>query len=1523
MRSASVVSLAARWLAVFSLALGISWRWEAYGALARASASGLRFPQTPRFPGYQLSNVFENLAFTAPVAVVSPPGETNRLFVAERVGRVLVISNLAMPTKTLFLDLQGRTAQYNIESGLLGLAFHPGFATNGYFFVFRTALMPTIGYADVLTRYQVAKSSPNQVDIASETVVFAISDPSDEHNAGDLQFGPDGYLYVAMGDAGPFLASQANKQPIDEGLGAGILRLDVDNRFGSLPPNPLTGATLNYRVPPDNPFVGAQAYQGLALAPNKVRTEFFAVGLRNPWRMSFDRTTGRLFCGDVGSDQREEVNVVQKGANFGWPYFEGSLAMTPKPASIPGDFVFTPPVTSYGHGAKSDQGEAVVGGLVYRGARIAQLVGKYLFADNVRGHVWSLDYDPAAGTNQPFVRITGEPGISAFGVDPRDQEVLVANHLSGAILKLVYVPPEQASFPPTLADTGVFKDLSNLTPSAGMIGYDLNAPFWSDFALKTRWFGLIGLDNAIQFSPSGNWGFPTGAVWIKHFEMEMTNGVPASRRRLETRFVVKNAQGFYAGTYKWDANQANASLVPDQGLDELLIVRDGTLTRTQTWRYPSRAECSACHTAAGGYALGFRSTQLNRAHDYAGLSENQITALSNAGYFTQPVTDDLGSLRVLVAATNLDYPVEYRARSYLAANCSQCHQPGSRATLDVFWDGRFETPLAQTALIGNYVQPGDPAGSRILQKISTLVDMMPPVGSSVLNTNGINLMLEWISGYPQAPWTNTDIGAVQLPGSATISGGQLSVSGAGRDIWGQGDEFQFLYQGATNNLQLKARFVSQRGGSLLTKAGVMIRQSEAPDSSHAMVSRLGDGTLGFQRRVAKGASAKSSLVSGPDGPQWLKLTREGDLVRSMTSGDGTNWIDMGRDTIPMSPRVLVGLASSSRDPRSYNTAAFDSVELITADWAEPEDELTLSPPSRVTLSVDVPLGADFVRKVTFFAGTNRIVDVMGEPFEYPWVNRLAGDYQLVARITDWSGSEFFTPTRNIHFTEAASGAQAETVDNLTKGAWKAGYGREGAVVVGDSTNLPASVVWGVSQVFNVVWQAPSSDPRALSRASGTGAVAAAWVAPGEIDIDLALRDNAWHRVGFYCVDFDRAGRRQTLELRDAATGRLLASRDLTGFQDGVYVSWAARGHLNARITSGTAAGAVLSGLFIDASPNKPPSVVVVHPTQNQSFELPEEVVIDVATSDPDGVVRQVEFFANDVSLGVVTAPPYRWVWQNPLIGEYEIVARATDNFGEVVDSRPVDIELESPPGLALFLGTDDATQGRWRAHYGADGYDIPALATALPNYLGLSRSTSRTFIWQEPTSDPRAVQHVRDSLGIAACWVDGTGFTTHLSFADGQKHVLSGYFVDWDSVTRKEKIALYDDHSNALLDVRSLSDFHAGDVLSWLMQGRIRMEVTALQGNAVLSALLFDPEAAAQPNIRNISVGRAGDRLQITLSWLSVPNRNYRIQVATNIADGAWSDVDSVVGSTTFEARRILDVAPDQPRLFFRILAVP
>jgi len=344
----------------------------------------------------EIEVAFPGLPFTRPVDLQHAGDGTDRLFVVEQAGRIIVFANDASVTAlSTFLDIRDRVDDGGNEEGLLGLAFHPDFADNGFFFVDYTASNPD---RTVIARYQVDPNDANRADPNSEVVLLEIGQPFSNHNGGQVAFGPDGFLYIALGDGGSGGDPQGNGQNRRTLLGA-ILRIDVDNPSGG----------RAYGIPSDNPFAGNT---------DGFREEIYAYGLRNPWRFSFDRETGRLWAGDVGQGSYEEVDLIENGGNYGWDTMEGRHCF--EPSSGCNQEGLTLPVWEYGR----SQGVSITGGYVYRGTSVPELRGQYIYADFGSGRIWALDYDGQQAQNSELIDTSF--GIASFGVDQNNELYICA-----------------------------------------------------------------------------------------------------------------------------------------------------------------------------------------------------------------------------------------------------------------------------------------------------------------------------------------------------------------------------------------------------------------------------------------------------------------------------------------------------------------------------------------------------------------------------------------------------------------------------------------------------------------------------------------------------------------------------------------------------------------------------------------------------------------------------------------------------------------------------------------------------------------------------------------------------------------------------------------------------------------------------------------------------------------------------------------------------------------------------------------
>lgn len=321
--------------------------------------------------GVEVVPAFAHLTFKRPIVLTSAHDGSGRVFIASQLGTIRVFENDHSIRETkLFLDIRDQVVYKDKENeeGFLGLAFHPQYEQNGQLFVYYTTR--DAPHTSVISRFHVSADNPNRADPSSEEELLRILQPYWNHNGGTLEFGPDGYLYIALGDGGLANDPHNNGQNLGTLLGK-ILRLDVDRHDGSLP----------YAIPPDNPFRGQPEARG----------EIWAYGLRNVWRFSFDSKTGHCWAADVGQDTWEEIDLIERGGNYGWNLREGRhqfpIAQTDKGSGPRPDLI--EPILEYHH----DVGKSITGGCVYRGQQIPQLEGLYLYADYVTGQIWALDYD--------------------------------------------------------------------------------------------------------------------------------------------------------------------------------------------------------------------------------------------------------------------------------------------------------------------------------------------------------------------------------------------------------------------------------------------------------------------------------------------------------------------------------------------------------------------------------------------------------------------------------------------------------------------------------------------------------------------------------------------------------------------------------------------------------------------------------------------------------------------------------------------------------------------------------------------------------------------------------------------------------------------------------------------------------------------------------------------------------------------------------------------------------------------------
>ncbi len=691
---------------------------QGYGLDARATPSSVQIPTgVGNAAPLRAVNAFANLSLPGPTFLTHSGDGSNRLFVPERSGTITVFANNPNATQTTtFLDIRSRVDSSGGEAGLIGLAFDPAYRTNGYFYV-NYVNVNAAGQRKVrISRFRDTSRGANTAAANSEKVVLEIDHANGYHFGGWLGFGPDGMLYISHGDGGnQFISGDTTT------LFGKVLRIRVDAASGT------------YTIPSDNPFGST----------NPV----WALGFRNPWRCSFDRGGNRdLYCGDVGEASREEVNRIKKGLDYGWPAYEGSQPFL-NPDNRPYS-AFEPPLHQYDHSV----GVAVVGGYVYRGSALPSQVGRYLYADVTASNLWSIEINGSGQLVSNTIVASGLNTVYSLGEDEAG-EVYAASQ-PGIIYRFEAANASNAgaAMPATLSATGLFSNLAQLTPSPGVIDYEINSPFWSDGARKQRWLVVPG-GATIGFAADGAWSFPLGTITVKHFELPLAGG---GATRVETRVMVNRSDGWTGYTYRWRADQSDADLLTTGATAAYDTINPATGSATRiNWTFPSQAQCLNCHTQATGRVLGVNTLQWNRGHTYqsSGNADNQLRTLNHIGLFGQ----DIGSAAQYGAMPdpgNAQASLESRAKAYLESNCSNCHRPGGPTSVNM--DLRYSTAVAEMSLVGVAagiptasgalrITPGSHATSDVWRRAtSTTSTRMPPLGTTLVDEQGLQSLSAWI-----------------------------------------------------------------------------------------------------------------------------------------------------------------------------------------------------------------------------------------------------------------------------------------------------------------------------------------------------------------------------------------------------------------------------------------------------------------------------------------------------------------------------------------------------------------------------------------------------------------------------------------------------------------------------------------------------------------------------------------------------------------------------------------------------------
>lgn len=666
-----------------------------------------QFPLTAPTLPYVSSEVME---IEYPNDLVFEPG-TQNAFVLTWTGKVYYVTNFddVGESSMQSLDISSRISNSIVsggdrgEEGAFSIVLDPNFNINHYVYI-SYAGASTI--KTVIERFTYDPMTHLIDPDSDETVMTITGNGQRIHKGGHMLFDTNGYLLIATGDGGTFEDEANNAQNLNS-LKGKILRIDV--------------SSLPYTSPSTNPFFGQANAQD----------EIYAYGLRHPWRMTIDPITHRIWAGEVGFQTYEEINLIEKGKNYGWPKYEGATFELRSDVDL--DAPHAKPIIDFGR--EDTDWNCIVGGEFYYGSEFDDLYGKYIFADCNTGAVNAFRYNfenKVVAYNQP---ISDVPSIVS-SIKIHGNDIYFLSFSAGG--KIYKLRPSSSNLtfddvPQKLSDTKLFTNVASLEPASFLQEYEVISPLWSDAADKIRWISLPK-GTKIQFNKKDPWIFPVGTTLVKHFEVT-TNG---ETRRLETRVIFRHNENWVGYSYEWNEAQDEAFLNKESRTENLTIGGEEF-----KWFYPNSQACNNCHTNVSGFVLGVSTVQLNKNSRWKlndTTYDNQLETWKAAKLFSNdvPPAKDLDALTALDDSTA---DLQKVIKSYFHSNCSHCHQPDGPTPTNL--DMRYKTSLEDMNIVNvdpsrddfgrsnpKIVKPGDIDNSILWIRLnSTKATRMPALGT--------------------------------------------------------------------------------------------------------------------------------------------------------------------------------------------------------------------------------------------------------------------------------------------------------------------------------------------------------------------------------------------------------------------------------------------------------------------------------------------------------------------------------------------------------------------------------------------------------------------------------------------------------------------------------------------------------------------------------------------------------------------------------------------------------------------------
>ena len=1150
--------------------------------------------------------LFLSVHITQGMFMVQPPDDPTKWLIAEQGGVVSVFDHDPVAaTKHVLLDISDKIAKGQ-EGGLQSVVYHPNYPEDRRVFLFYTTYSSSNNQAkpfSLIISSVVSTDGGQTLDPATEEILLDIPSATTTHNGGTLAFGPDGYLYISVGDE-----ARSNFNALDNtNLRGTVLRIDVD---GGTP----------YAIPADNPLVGTE-----------FRPEIYAWGFRNPFRMTFD-DTGRLWLADVGGDDWEEIDIVEKGSNYGWPKMEGAHCRL-APCDNP-DFV--DPVFEYPHDVGGFDGSSAVGtGAVYKGSLFPDLVDKFIFADIVTGRTWAISFDEngnavteqvsqSIGTNNRHLTIgpDGElyaiQGFRLMRMVPRD-------------------PVFGSSFPSKVSEIGCFDPANPTMPGAALIPYEINVPFWSDGARKSRWM-VIPDGEQISIDSDGRFIFPVGSMLFKNFRLGSAN------RLTETRMLVRHADGGWAGyTYEWNYGQTDASLVAVDGKE--------TVKAGQAYSYPSRNGCIQCHNEAATFALGPEIQELNRSIEYpsTGLLANQLETYDAIGLLAAPLGADPEDLPALPETNDATVSLEQRARAYLHSNCATCHRPGGPGRGEL--DFRFKTPLQDTGMINKppmledlgivnarIVAPGDPDRSILAVRMgsrSTAI-MMPPLGSHLVDTNGVSLIHQWISSITTENSNPVIDLTSPLDGSVHTTADTLSIEASATDSDGNVIKVEFFIDGTK---------VAERNATPFSYAWTN------PSPGQHVITAVATDDLG--------ATAASSQVNVT--VETVSVNTP-PTVSIQAPGDGAT-VNLGSD-------VLIKAVASDADGQIDKVEFFANGTKLGEDISFPYN-FNWVLPGVGTYQVTAVATDD--QQATTLSGSISITVI-------------DNSQQLAVTLRDGLNGYFGTQDAFLFraHPDINYGARDELKDRLSTSPAdvrtlvkfhifqsEGGSVPDGATITSARLRLykhsPYSASYRLSMLLNewiedeVTWNESRNGN--------------AWQTPGASQLSGDIIDtNSGSSIGFDpgWLTFDVTSSVQAMSL----------SGDNHGWRLTPETGGNAKRFHSREYAADPTLRPTLEITYTTSAENL--SIAIDSPTDDSESPLGQVIPIAVTPSGNAGGIEKIEFFANGIKIGEDNSLPYAFSWLPDQIGVFSIEARATEMGSETVSSLPIDVTIVPPETGGTF-----------------------------------------------------------------------------------------------------------------------------------------------------------------------------------------------------------------------------------------------